>query len=96
MMSFIGNILLFGLNIYFFIIIISVILSWLIAFEVINTRNEKARNLIGLLEKATEPVYRPLRKIIPVIGGIDLTPIVVIFGIFILQKLVIRLFLMPF
>lgn len=96
MMSFIGNILLFGLNVYFFIIIVSVILSWLIAFEVINTRNEKARNLIRLLEKATEPVYRPLRKIIPVIGGIDLTPIVVIFGIWILQRLVVRLFMMPF
>ncbi|MGZ9109266.1 MAG: YggT family protein [Micavibrio sp.] len=95
-MSFIGTILLFALNVYFFIIIISVILSWLIAFEVINTRNEKARNLISLLEKATEPVYRPLRKIIPVIGGIDLTPIVVIFGIWILQRLVVRLFMMPF
>ena len=95
-MSFIGNILIFGLQVYFYIIIVSVILSWLIAFDVVNTRNEKARNLIRLLDKATEPVYRPLRKIIPVIGGIDLTPIVVIFGIYVLQRLVARLFLMPF
>lgn len=95
-MTFIGNILLLALDVYFYIIIASVILSWLIAFDVVNTRNQKAQNLIRLLEKATEPVYRPLRKFIPVIGGIDLTPIAVIFGIWVLKQLVFRLFMMPF
>ena len=52
-MSFIGSILLFALQIYLWIIILSVILSWLIAFEVVNPRNEKAQNLIRLLDRVT-------------------------------------------
>lgn len=95
-MAFIGSLLLFALQLYFWIIILTVILSWLIAFEVINTRNEKAQNLIRLLNRATEPVYRPIRKYIPSIGGIDLSPIVVIFGIYILQRIVVRLFMIPY
>jgi YggT family protein len=92
-MSLIGEILLFGLNVYFYIIIASVIISWLIAFEVLNTSNPQAQNLVRLLNKATEPVYKPLRKYIPAIAGIDITPIIVVFGIFLLQRLVVRVFL---
>ena len=66
-------------------------MSWLIAFEVVNLRNPQAANLMKLLEKATEPVYKPLRKYIPSIGGIDITPIIVIFGIYLAKNLVIRL-----
>lgn len=92
-MSFIGDILLLGLQIYFYVIIVSVIVSWLIAFEVINARNPQAQNLLQLLEKATEPVYRPLRKYIPPIGGIDITPIIVILGIYVLERIVISIFM---
>lgn len=92
-MHFIGTLLLLALQVYFWIIILSVILSWLIAFEVINVKNEKSRNLIRLLEKATDPIYRPLRKYIPSIGGIDITPIIVIFGIYLLQCGVRALFM---
>lgn len=87
----IGKLLVLALDIYFWIIIASVIVSWLLAFEVINARNPQARNLIGLLDKVTDPVYRPLRKYIPAIGGIDITPIIVIFGIFLLQNVIIEL-----
>lgn len=96
MLPLIGSILLFGLQVYLWIIILSVIISWLIAFDVINARNEKAQNLIALLNRATDPVFRPLRKYIPPIGGIDLSPIVVIFGIYILERIVARLFMAPF
>lgn len=89
----IGSLLLLALQVYFWIIILSVILSWLIAFEVINVKNEKAQNLIRLLEKATDPVYRPLRKYVPSIGGIDITPIIVIFGIYLLQRAVYAVFM---
>jgi YggT family protein len=89
----IGSLLLLALQVYFWIIILSVILSWLIAFEVINVKNEKAQNLVRLLEKATDPVYRPLRKYIPSIGGIDITPIIVIFGIYLLQRAVYAVFM---
>lgn len=90
-MSIIGNLLIFLLDVYFYIIIASVIISWLIAFEVINVKNPQAQNLINLLNKLTEPVYKPLRKFIPPIGGIDITPIIVIFGIFLLQNLIGRM-----
>lgn len=90
-MSAIGQLLLFLLKVYFYIIIIQVVVSWLIAFEVINTRNPQAANLLRLLDKATEPVYKPIRKYVPPIGGIDITPIIVIFGLFLLENLIIRL-----
>lgn len=91
-MAIIGNLLLLALNIYMWIIIISVALSWLIAFGVLNTRNEQARNLVQLLERATDPVYKPLRRFIPPIGGIDITPMIVIFGIFILRDIIFTIF----
>lgn len=89
----IGQILIFALQVYFYIIIASVIISWLIAFEVLNVKNPQAQNLVNLLNRLTEPVYKPLRKFIPAIAGIDITPIVVIFGIFLLQELIARVFI---
>lgn len=90
-MTAVGQLLLFLLQVYFYIIIIQVVVSWLVAFEVINTRSPQAANFMRLLEKVTDPIYRPLRKYIPPIGGIDITPIIVIFGIFLLQNLITRL-----
>lgn len=90
-MNIIGQLLIFILDVYFYIIIASVIISWLIAFEVLNVKNPQAQNLIRLLNKVTEPVYKPLRKFIPPIGGIDITPIIVIFAIFLLQNLIVRM-----
>jgi len=94
-MYMIGNILLLALQIYSYIIIASVIVSWLVAFEVINPKNEQAQNLLRAIDKITAPVYKPLRKFIPPIGGIDITPIVVLFLIFILEQIVIQLFMGP-
>ena len=70
-----------------------VVLSWLIAFEVINVRNAQAQNLIQLLNRITDPVFKPLRKIIPAIAGIDITPIIIIFAISILQSFIARIFI---
>jgi len=89
----VGQILLFLLDVCFWIIIIQVVLSWLIAFEVINVRNERAANFVRLVDKLTAPIFTPLRKYIPPIAGIDLTPIVVIFAIFLTQRLVASVFL---
>ncbi len=71
----------FLVQLYILIIIIQVGMSWLIAFELVNEENEAARNLTNLLKKLTDPVYKPVRKYVPPIGGIDLTPLVVIIGI---------------
>ncbi len=81
------NLLNLAINIYIVVIVIQVAVSWLIAFEVIDARNEQAQNLIGLLKKLTDPVYKPLQKYIPPIGGIDITPLIVIIILSILQNL---------
>ena len=85
--------LLIALDIYIYIVIASAMVSWLIAFEVINIKNEQAANLVALLNRLTEPVYRPLRKYIPPLGGVDVTPIIVIFLIYLLKSVIIRLLL---
>ncbi|MCI5059890.1 MAG: YggT family protein [Alphaproteobacteria bacterium] len=92
MLALIGKLLLFALDICFWIIIIQVVMSWLIAFGVLNTNNEQARNLIGLFQRLTDPVYKPLRKYIPAIAGIDITPIIIIIGISIAKNAVAYVF----
>jgi YggT family protein len=77
------------INVYIAVIVIQVAVSWLIAFEVIDARNEQAQNLINLLKKATDPVYKPLQKYIPPVGGIDITPLIVIILLSILQNVVV-------
>lgn len=78
------------LNILWWIIIVQAVMSWLLAFNVINTHNEFVRQLWLVLERITEPLYRPIRRIMPDFGGIDLTPIVVLILIAILQGPVLR------
>jgi YggT family protein len=81
------NILDLLLSLATWIIIGSVIVSWLIAFNVLNTHQPFARNLVLALEKMTEPLYRPVRKILPDFGGLDFSPIVVLLAISILRRL---------
>jgi YggT family protein len=66
------------LNFYEWIVIIAVIVSWLTAFNVINQYNNFVRSLLRILIALTEPVFRPIRKVIPAVGGLDLSPIVVV------------------
>lgn len=73
------------LNVAWWIIIVQAILSWLIAFNVINTSNDVIRSIWIALDKLTEPLYRPIRKIMPDLGGLDLSPMVVLIAIIILQ-----------
>jgi YggT family protein len=73
------------LNVAWWIIIVQAILSWLIAFNVINTSNDVIRSIWIALDKLTEPMYRPIRKIMPDLGALDLSPMVVLIGIIILQ-----------
>ena len=75
------------LQILVWVLIIQIILSWLVAFKVIDTSNNFVRTMIDGLERLTAPLYRPIRKIMPDFGGIDFSPIVLILGIQILRKL---------
>ncbi len=73
------------LNLVWWIIVVQIILSLLIAFNVINTYNDFVRQLHQGLEKLTEPIYRPIRRVLPDFGQIDFSPAVVLIGLQILQ-----------
>jgi YggT family protein len=77
------------LNILWWIIIASAVLSWLFAFNIVNPRNQFVGMIGEFLYRVTEPIYRPIRRVLPDLGGIDLSPLVVLLGIFFLQQLII-------
>ncbi len=70
-----------------YIIIAQAIISWLVAFNVINTTNDFVRSFLAALDRITEPLYRPIRRILPDFGGIDFSPIVVLLLIYIARIL---------
>lgn len=78
----------FIINILWFIIIVSAIFSWLYAFNVINTRNQFVNQVGGALYRLTEPLYRPIRRFMPNLGGVDLSPLVVLVILFFLQQVI--------
>lgn len=77
------------LNVAITIIIVQAIMSWLLAFNVINLQNDIVRAIWTALDGLTAPIYNPIRKIMPDFGSIDLTPMVVIIGIIILQDAIL-------
>src|SRR3546814_7924206 len=77
------------LNILWWIIIVQAIMTWLIGFNVINLHNELVRSVWYELEKITDPIYRPIRKIMHDFGALDLSPLVVLLIIYILQAVVL-------
>ena len=76
------------LDVAWWIIIVQAILSWLIAFNVINTYNDVVRSIWEALRVITEPFYRPIRRILPDFGALDLSPLVVIVILLILDRAV--------
>ena len=74
-----------ALQLYIYVMIASAIFSWLYAFNVINSHNQFVNSVGHFLYSATEPVLRPIRRILPDLGGIDISPIVVLLIIFFLQ-----------
>ncbi len=70
------------------VIVIQAVMSWLIAFNVINTHNDAVRGIWQALDKMTEPLYRPIRRIMPDFGALDLSPMVVLLIIILLRRLV--------
>jgi Predicted integral membrane protein len=76
-----------ALNLYTWVLIASAIFSWLYAFNVINSRNQFVNAIGTFLYNVTEPVLRPIRRIMPDLGGIDISPIIVLLIIFFLRSL---------
>ncbi len=75
------------LNFYLWCIIISAVLSWLTAFNVINTHNQAVHTIYNLLYRITEPALKPIRRWVPNLGGIDVSPVVLILLIVFVQNL---------
>ncbi|MDP3895385.1 MAG: YggT family protein [Mesorhizobium sp.] len=86
----------YALDIYKWFVIAMVIFSWLFAFNVINTRNQFVAMVGDFLMRVTEPVLRPIRRFMPDLGGIDISPIILFLIIFFLQQLLISNFPMAF
>ncbi len=61
-----------------FLVIVTAILSWLVAFDVINLRNPAMYRIVRTLDQLTEPLLRPIRRIMPNLGGIDISPIILL------------------
>lgn len=76
------------LDLYFYVVIATVVMSWLIAFNVINGGNPYVRQVALALRRLTEPVMAPIRRLLPDLGGIDVSPIVVLIGLQFVRYLV--------
>jgi YggT family protein len=79
------RILIIGLDFYIWVVIIWVIMSWLVAFNVINARNQFVGTVGNILQQLTEPALRPIRRFLPNLGGVDISPVVLILLIYFLQ-----------
>jgi YggT family protein len=89
------DIILIVLDLYVWLLIASAILSWLIAFNVVNTRNQFVAAVAEFLFRITEPVLAPIRRMLPNLGGLDISPIVLILIIMLIQR-IIMYYIYPF
>ncbi|MHA1165059.1 MAG: YggT family protein [Alphaproteobacteria bacterium] len=76
-------------DLYIWVIIGSAVLSWLVAFGVVNTSNRFVYTLGDILHRLTEPALRPLRQIVPELGGIDISPVILILGLIFIKNVVL-------
>jgi YggT family protein len=82
------DVLLVVLQLYTYVIIAAAILSWLVAFNVVNRYNEVVRSIWNLVTALTEPLLRPIRGMVPNFGGIDISPVILLLGIFFLERVI--------
>ena len=75
------------LDIYKWVLIAAAVVSWLIAFDVLNTRSRAVYMIADFLNRVTEPVLRPIRRILPNLGGVDISPVILLLGLFFLRSL---------
>ena len=75
---------------YIYILIASAVMSWLIAFNVVNTRNQFGAMVGDFLYRITEPLLAPIRNVMPNLGGIDISPVILILIIFLIENVIVR------
>ncbi len=78
------------IGLYITLVIVQIVLSWLVAFNVINTQNRFVYMVGDFLYRITEPALKPIRRLLPTLGGIDLSPVVLILGLYFLRVLLLR------
>jgi len=82
------------LDIYWWVLLAMIIMSWLISFNVVNTRNQFVATIWRILNQLTEPLLGPIRRVMPNFSGLDISPIILFLGIFLIQR-VIQLYIYP-
>ncbi len=75
------------IDIYTWIVIAGAIMSWLVAFGVVNISNKFIRMVVDVLYRLTEPALRPIRRILPNLGGVDISPVILLLGLFFVRSL---------
>lgn len=83
------DIILLVLQLYWWIVIAMIIMSWLISFNVINTRNQFVATVWRILNQLTDPVLRPIRQVMPNFGGLDISPIILFLIIFFIERIIL-------
>ncbi len=84
------DIILLVLQIYIWLLIAAAVLSWLIAFNVVNTRNQVVSVVGEFLYRITEPLLRPIRAMLPNLGGLDVSPVILILLILLIENIIVR------
>ncbi len=83
-------VILLVLDLYIWLLIAAAVLSWLVAFNVVNSRNQFVAMIGDFLYRITEPVLRPIRNMMPNLGGIDISPVIVILIIILIKDIIVR------
>ncbi|MGB6390452.1 MAG: YggT family protein [Methyloceanibacter sp.] len=89
------NFIVYLIQLYIWVVIASAILSWLVAFNVVNTNNRVVLAIADMLYRLTEPALRPIRSILPNLGGIDISPVILILFLLFIQNVVLLGWLAP-
>jgi len=84
------DVVLLALQLYVWLLIAAAVLSWLIAFNVVNTRNQVVHMVGEFLYRVTEPLLRPIRSMLPHLGGIDVSPVILILIILLIENVIVR------
>ena len=93
------RVVLIAIDLYMWVVVIGVVLSWLVAFNVINTSNKFVFMIGDFCHRATEPILGPIRRRLPNLGGLDISPLVVILGLiyieYLINDVIRKLYLVP-
>ncbi len=87
--------IIFVIDLYIWVVIASAILSWLVAFNVVNTNNRFVLQIADMLYRLTEPALRPIRNILPNLGGIDISPVILILILLFIRNVVLLGWIAP-